>query len=224
VALTYCDSHIVDAEGRLLAATSWFFDSDAPDAKLQRTIAAPLVPAIDGTIGEARHEPNPRLTYRPSWSTATSTNTMASMMFRRPFLDRVFVASNEALRLHVDFYLGTFACLLTGTISIHQALNAYRMHGKNLHSDAAGVPGGTYNTSMREWRPIRDEKLRIIQAVLREHGDVLTLTFGEERLAQANAVVAKVIEEPSSPQDPPPPGRLRGLFRLRRQRKRNESV
>ena len=213
VALTYCDSHIVDTEGRLLAATSWFFDSDAPDAKQQRTIAPALVPTIDATTGELRHESNPRLTYRPSWSTASSTNTMASMMFRRAFVDLVFAASDEALRLHVDFYLGTFACLLTGTISIHQALNAYRMHDKNLHSNAGGVPGGTYNSSMREWGPIRDEKLRTIRQVLRQHADTLRLTFGEERLEMANAAVARVLDGPPAP--PKPRGLLATMLGLR---------
>ena len=206
VALTYCDSHIVDAEGRMLAATSWFFDSDEPDAKEQRTIAPALVPTIDGATGEVRHESTPRLTYRPSWSTGSSTNTTAAMMFRRSFVDLVFVAPDDALRLYVDFYLGTFACLLTGVISIHQPLNAYRMHGKNLHSNA-GVPGGAYNTSMREWQPIRDEKLKVIQTVLREHADILRLTFGDDRHALANAIVASVVgnevtEEQPQPQPP----------------------
>lgn len=214
VALTYCDSHIVDAEGRMLAATSWFFDSDEPDAKEQRTIAPVLVPTIDGATGEVRHERRPQLTYRPSWSTGSATNTTASMMFRRSFLDLIFVPPDESLRLHVDFYLGTFACLLTGAISVHQPLNAYRMHGKNLHSNAS-VPGGTYNTSMREWQPIRDEKLRTIQTVLREQADILRLTFGEERYDLANAIVASVIGNGMTDEPLQPKGRLSDMLGLR---------
>ena len=40
VALTYCDSHIIDADDRILAGTAWWFDSDKPQAKAQRTIDA----------------------------------------------------------------------------------------------------------------------------------------------------------------------------------------
>ena len=32
VAMTYCDSHIIDADDRLLAGTAWWFDSSDPGA------------------------------------------------------------------------------------------------------------------------------------------------------------------------------------------------
>ena len=42
VALTYCDSHVIDADDRLLTGTAWWFDSDNPQAWAQRSIAPAL--------------------------------------------------------------------------------------------------------------------------------------------------------------------------------------
>ncbi len=80
---------------------------------------------------------------------------MASMMFRRSFVDLVLVVPDSDLRLYLDYYLSTFAGLLTGSVAIHDALYAYRMHGANKHSNAA-VMGGTYNSSTKDWGPIRE--------------------------------------------------------------------
>jgi hypothetical protein len=126
------------------------------------------------------------------------------MMFRRPFLDLVFVPPSDQLRLYVDFYLATFALLLTGAVAIHAPLYAYRMHGRNKHSNAT-VPGGTYNSSMREWEPIRNDTLKVIQAVLQRDAATLRLTFGDQRYALADAAVAAVIGDPSKPEPVPVP-------------------
>ena len=155
VALTYCDSHVIDGNDRILAGTAWWFDSDDPQAKAQRTIAPALMPAIDPARGELTYPRNDGVTFYPQWSPAGATNTTASMMFRRAFVDLVFVPPSHELRLYVDFYLSTFASLLTGVIAIHEALYGYRMHGGNSHSNAT-VPGGAYNSARREWEPIRD--------------------------------------------------------------------
>ena len=49
------------------------------------------------------------------------------MMFRRAFVDLVLVPPSETLRLYADFYLSTFACLLTGAIAIHQPLFVFML-------------------------------------------------------------------------------------------------
>ncbi len=216
VALTYCDSHIVDATGRLLAGTAWWFDSADLHDKTPRPIDPALSPRLDPATGELGYgpRPGPGLTLHPHWTAGSATNSTASMMLRRSFIDLVMVPSDEALRLYVDFYLSTFAGLLTGTIAIHEALYAYRMHGANKHSNAV-VPGGAYNSSSREWTPIRDSTLLLIQTALREHGDAFRRTFGEERCAVATAALAEVLAPPPAPEPAPEPpksllARLRG--------------
>ena len=62
---------------------------------------------------------------------------MSSMMFRREFVNLVLTPPDRDLRLFVDFYLSTFASLLTGAIAVHAALYAYRMHGLNKHSNGS---------------------------------------------------------------------------------------
>ena len=95
--------------------------------------------------------------------------------------------------------------LLTGTIAIHDALYAYRMHGGNSHSNAT-VPGGAYNSSTREWEPIRIYVLQTIQTVLRSEAAILRRTFGEERHAKAEALVASVVGVPPEEAAPPSGG------------------
>jgi len=114
------------------------------------------------------------------------------MMFRRAFVDLVLVPPSHELRLYVDFYLSTFAGLMTGTIAIHEALYGYRMHGGNSHSNAT-VPGGAYNSANREWEPIRSYVLKMIQRVLRDEAEMLRLTFGEERHSIAEQLMAEAI-------------------------------
>ena len=136
----------------------------------------------------------PRLSFHPQWSVDGATNTMSGMMFRRAFVDLVLVPPSETLRLYADFYLSTFACLLTGAIAIHQPLYAYRMHGANSHSNAA-VLGGTYNSSTRDWGPIRDYVLQMIQAVLAREAPAIRAAFGPQRLAEAEALLAAAVDK-----------------------------
>ena len=192
VALTYCDSHIIDAAGRILAGTAWWFDSDMPQAKAQRPILPTLTPALDPASGEFTYPRNEGVTFHPQWTPAGATNTTASMMFRRAFVDLVLVIPSHELRLFVDFYLSTFACLMTGAIGIHEALYGYRMHGGNSHSNAT-VPGGAYNSSRREWEPIRGHVLKLVQKVLREEAEALRLAFGEERHSIAERLMADAV-------------------------------
>jgi len=192
VALTYCDSHIIDADDRILAGTAWWFDSDKPQAKAQRTIGPALTPTFDPASGRLVYPPSGGVTFHPQWTPAGATNTTASMMFRRPFVDLVLVPPSHELRLYVDFYLSTFACLMTGAIAIHEALYGYRMHGGNSHSNAT-VPGGAYNSAKREWDPIRSYMLKMIQKILRDEAEVLRLTFGAERHAIAERLMADAV-------------------------------
>jgi hypothetical protein len=151
-----------------------------------------LVPRLDPATGTVIYPARRGLVYRPHWCSAQSTNTMASMMFRRPLVDLMWVPPDEMLQLYVDFYLATFACLLTGSIAIEQPLYAYRMHGANKHSNAV-VTGGAYNTSTREWAPVRDAMLGLIQAALHARRDSIDLTFGRERRTIAEAAVAAAL-------------------------------
>jgi glycosyltransferase involved in cell wall biosynthesis len=192
VALTYCDSHVIDGDDRLVAGTAWWFDSSAPGAWDHRTIAPSLIPTIDAATGELAYPPRPGVTFHPHWSRDGATNTMASMMFRRSFVDLVLVPPSHGLKLYVDFYLSTFACLLTGAIAIHQPLYGYRMHGSNRHSNAA-VLGGTYNSSMSEWAPIRSYILQMVQLVLRRDADSIRTAFGDQRHAEAEALLADAV-------------------------------
>jgi len=110
-------------------------------------------------------------------------------MFRRSFVDLVLVPPNEDLRLYVDFYLSTFAGLLTGVIAIHEALYAYRMHGGNKHSNAT-VLGGRYNSSTQPWETVRANTLRLIRGVLEGKAEAFRAAFGEGRHDEAMALVA----------------------------------
>lgn len=192
VALTYCDSHIIDAHDRMLAGTAWWFDSDKPQGNAQRQITSALTPAFDAAHGELTYPRRGAVTFHPQWSPEGATNTTASMMFRRAFVDLVLVPSNQELKLYVDFYLSTFACLMTGAIAIDDALYGCRMHGGNSHSNAA-VPGGAYNSANREWEPIRRYVLKLVQRVLRDEAEPLRLAFGEERHSIAERLMADAV-------------------------------
>src|SRR5882757_10837159 len=63
VALTYCDSHIIDADDRMLAGTAWWFDA-IPTETSPRKIDAALVPTLDPQTGSL-----------PGQSTARSRST-----------------------------------------------------------------------------------------------------------------------------------------------------
>ena len=183
VGLSYCDSHIVNADAQLLAGTAWWFEHDA-DEPTARRIPAQLVPEIDPESGHAVFKTDTELVLHPQWSPSWASNSMASMMFRRSFVDLVLTLPDEELRLYVDFFLSTLAALLTGTIAIPEALYAYRMHGENKHSNAV-VLGGEYNSSKRRWEPIRDAILKQVFNVLHYQADALRSAFGDYRHEQA---------------------------------------
>jgi glycosyltransferase involved in cell wall biosynthesis len=187
VALTYCDSHIIDAQGRLLAGTAWWFDNN-PTLSSRRALDYSSVPRIDGRTGEMSYPFKNTITLLPEWSPDGATNTTSSMMLRRDFVDLVFSAPDADLRLYVDFYLSTLAGLLTGVIAIHEPLYAYRMHGRNKHSDAV-VFGGAYNSSTKPWQPVRTSVLKVILGVLETEADAIQTAFGAARHGQALAMI-----------------------------------
>ena len=192
VALTYSDSHVVDADDRLLVGTAWWFDAGRPGHWSTRDMDPGLLPTLDPSTGTLAWPVRSGTTFHPQWSRDGATNTMSSMMFRRAFIDMVLVPQCAELRLYADFYLSTFACLMTGAIAIHQPLYAYRMHGANRHSNAT-VPGGAYNSSTHDWKTIRDGVLRLVQSVLRHEASALRAAFGDERYAEAERLLANVI-------------------------------
>lgn len=187
VALTYCDSHIVNADRKLLAGTAWWFDYDASLSN-RRSIGGDFLPHIDGPTGQASFKQEKEVVLYSSWTPTWSSNSMASMMFRRAFVDMVLVPPLEDLRLYADFYLSTFAALLTGAIAIPQPLYAYRMHGKNKHSNAS-VLGGSYNSSKKPWEPIRDSVLKRVLGVLQYDSEPIRIAFGDYRCEQAMILI-----------------------------------
>lgn len=195
VALTFCDSHIIDSPGRLAAGTAWWFDYsyDPPN----RPIDSVYIPSVEPDTGKLTYPSNKTMTLHGRWSIDVATNSMASMMFRRNFVDLVLTPSDEDLRLFVDFYLSTFAWLLTGAIAIHEVLYAYRMHGHNNHSNGT-VLGGTYNSSMTSWGPKRDSVLRLIDSVFHQNADVLRSAFGDFHYSQAEAALRAALRPESS--------------------------
>lgn len=193
VALTYCDSHIIDANDHLLAGTAWWFDHGDTSNK---NFESAVVPKIDPATGDFSFPTNGRLTFHPHWTTLSATNSMASMMFRRSFVDLVLVLPDADLRLYLDYYLSTFAGLLTGSVAIHDALYAYRMHGSNKHSNAT-VMGGTYNSSTKDWAPIRDHIRRLVLRVLDEEAPSIRAAFGEWRHDQSKALVRRALDSES---------------------------
>ena len=194
VALTYCDSHIIDADDNLLAGTAWWFDHHETSSK---TFDPSLAPQFDAATGEFSFPRNGRLTFHPHWSALSATNSMASMMFRRSFVDLVLVVPDSELRLYLDYYLSTFAGLLTGSVAIHDALYAYRMHGSNKHSNAT-VMGGTYNSSTKDWGPIRDHILGLVQRIVDEEAAAIRGAFGEWRHTHAKALIRRAVDAQSS--------------------------
>jgi len=209
VALTFCDSHIVDAAGRLLAGTAWWFDyNDAAPA--HRLIDAARLPRIAPETGKVDFAPIKHVVLRTEWSPDSATNTMSGMMFRRSFIDLVLVTPAPRIALHVDFYLSTLAVLLTGAAAIYDSLYAYRMHGTNLHSNGQ-LHGGTYNSSKADWDPIRTNILHLIGEILQSQAGPLRKAFGDYHCNLAEARLARAL----NPQ-PPATGwrRLRQLVGL----------
>lgn len=197
VAVTFCDSHIVDAHGRMLAGTAWWFDSN-DGRPACRLVDPPLIPDIEPDSGaltfpERRGPEKHGMTLRTEWSIDSATNTMASMMLRRNFVDLVLVPPDRRLPLYVDFYLSTFAAVLTGVIAVHDALYAYRMHGRNLHSTGQ-VFGGTYNSSAADWRPIRDDILGLIQETLHGQAGPIRQAFGDRQHTLADAALKEALD------------------------------
>ena len=193
VALTYCDSHIIDADDHLLAGTAWWFEHNTANNAFETAV----VPKIDAATGEFSFPSNGRLTFHPHWTALSATNSMASMMFRRSFVDLVLVLPDSDLRLYLDYYLSTFAGLLTGSVALHDALYAYRMHGSNKHSNAT-VMGGTYNSSTKDWAPIRDHILRLVLRILDEEAPSIRAAFGDWRHANSKALVKRALDAGST--------------------------
>lgn len=194
VALTFCNSHIVDGAGQLLAGGAWWFDQSAV-ADGETNLAANDVPRIDGS-GRALYATGGGHRLYRRWQPNWSSNTMAAMMVRKAFLDLVLVSPDEQLRLYVDFYLSSFAALLTGVISIDEQLYAYRVHGANKHSDGI-VAGGRYSSSSREWAPIQEAVLGQVLAVMESNGATLASVFGAGHVQDAARLVRKSLKRGS---------------------------
>ncbi|SJZ42156.1 Glycosyl transferase family 2 [Enhydrobacter aerosaccus] len=183
VAFTYCDSHFINGDGELLAGTAWWFELP-PNHELHRPIEPDAAPAIDAASGQARFPANPMMTLHGHWTPTWSSNSTAAMMFRRDIIELVLPDNDEQLRLYLDFYLSTFCILIVGCIAVHEALYAYRMHGKNKHSDGLML-GGASQTSRKNWAPISESVFNLILNVMLERRDALTGAIGTMRYEQA---------------------------------------
>lgn len=186
VALSYCDLHIIDAHDELLAGTAWWIDWSWPNAS--RTIDPSLIPRLDEAAGTIDFPARGKLTFDDGWSATHSTNTMSAMMFRRPFVDLVLTVPDDALCLYLDYYLSSLACLLTGSLRLHDALYGYRMHGGNRHSNAA-VFGGASSSSTNDWTEIRAHVLGEVDRTLKEQSAAICVAFGAHRHAEARRLV-----------------------------------
>jgi len=183
VAFTYCDSHFINGQGELLAGTAWWFELP-PNHELHRPIAAEAVPHIDAAAGVARFPTDAVLTLHGHWTPTWSSNSTAAMMFRRDAVELVLPGADDELRLYLDFYLSTFCILIIGGIAVHEALYAYRMHGKNKHSDGIML-GGATQTSRKNWGPISQRVLGLISSVMLERRETLIEAIGGLRYEQA---------------------------------------
>ncbi|MDP1963460.1 MAG: glycosyltransferase [Reyranella sp.] len=209
VALSFCDSHIVDVNGRMLAATAWWFDFN--DGKPgNRLIDPAMIPDIRSATGEVTYSGKRPMILRTEWTPDSATNTTASMMLRRNFVDLVLVPPDRLLTLYVDYYLSTFAALLTGVVAIHDSLYAYRMHGANCHSNGE-VLGGPYNSSTADWSAIRTRILQLIRTTLRDEAPSIRQAFGDYQYNLAERLLTDVLEPRSWPMKAR--DRLRRLFR-----------
>jgi len=183
VALSYCDSHVVDGAGGLLAGTAWWFDSQQGPESC-RSIDPMRVPRLDCRSGGMNFPRTGAVRLNTIWTPHQASNSMTSMMLRRAFVDLVLTPPDEELKLYVDYYLSTFAALLTGTVSLADALYAYRMHGANSHSNEA-VMGGQYNSSRKPWEPIRNSVWRLILGALEDGRARVEQSFGVHKVEQA---------------------------------------
>ncbi len=196
VALAFCDSHIVDSNGHILAGTAWWFDANTIKPA-HRVIDPAMVPDITPRSGEVAYSAKRRrMVLRTEWSLESGTNTMAGMMFRRSFVDLVLVPPDERLPLYVDFYLSAFAALLTGTVAVYDALYAYRMHGNNIHSNGQ-LFGGPYNSSKSDWRVIRNGILRLIQEIMQSDAQSIRQAFGDYQYGLAKRLLDTALEPPT---------------------------
>jgi len=193
VGFTYCDCHFINAESELLAGTAWWFERPPADAP-HRLVISDTVPAFDAAKASANYPPNPAMTLHAEWSPSWSSNSTASMMFRRSVLKLIMPSVDEYARLYLDFYLSTFCVLMFGGIAIHEALYSYRMHGKNKHSNAE-VLGGTFQTSSKDWGTISQDIMEKILTVMLEREAALTRAIGADHYArgvlQLNKALAK---------------------------------
>ncbi|MBS0520605.1 MAG: glycosyltransferase [Proteobacteria bacterium] len=183
VAFTYCDSHFINGDGELLAGTAWWFELP-PKHEQHRPIEPDAAPLIEAAAGLARFPQNPAMTLHGHWTPTWSSNSTAAMMFRRDIVELVLPDGDEELRLYLDFYLSTFCVLIVGGIAIHEALYAYRMHGKNKHSDGVML-GGASQTSRKNWAPITQQVFGLILDVLNKRRETLIESIGSMRHQQA---------------------------------------
>ena len=194
VALTYCDSHVIDAADRLIAGTAWWFDFK-PEAQVARPVEPARLPRLDPASGQLTYPVTAKVIFQPQWSADAATNSTASMMLRRSFVDLVLVVPDAALRLYLDYYLASFALLMTGAMAIDQALYGYRMHGRNKHSDGA-VLGGAYTGGSRPWQPIARAIQRQILAVLDDDPERFAQAFGRPRVEFARRSLRAALRPP----------------------------
>jgi len=169
VGFTACNARLIDGQGALIAGCVYWFGKDR--ARVDRDQAfAPVdparVPKLDATNGTAHWQsqtPYRLYTKRVVHWVWVSTS---SMMFRRSLIDLIFPDDDEALRLHMDFYIVVMAQMVAGSLLIDEALYSYRLHGRNGAADNP-VLGGRLHLSSRNWGDTHGRMLdRMLSAMI----------------------------------------------------------
>jgi hypothetical protein len=89
--------------------------------------------------------------------------------------------------------------LIVGAIAIHESLYAYRMHGKNKHSDGRML-GGSSQTSRKNWGPISQRVLGLILDIMASRREQLVGSIGEMRYEQSIKTLRFAMRHSTRPQ------------------------
>ena len=140
--VTACDTFQIDGEGNILELTFHMLaksrSSEASGAI--KPISARNVPAIaDGQLTFPAHDG--ALCYVDRTLPGWRTSACSSLMFRRQLLNLIAPQDVAPFRISADYYFGTFAHLIAGTIIIPDSLVYWRLHQSNNFSNNPLVGG-----------------------------------------------------------------------------------
>jgi glycosyltransferase involved in cell wall biosynthesis len=204
VGFTACNARLIDGQGALIAGCVYWFGRDRARADRDQAFApvdparVPKLDAPNGTAHWQSQTPYRLYTKRVVHWVWVSTS---SMMFRRSLIDLVFPDSDEAFRLHMDFYVVVMAQMVAGSLLVDEPLYSYRLHGRNGAADNP-VLGGRLHLSARNWGDTHRRMLdRMLATMLRDR-DRFVVALGARqyrrmvlrmRAALANPLLAWIL-------------------------------